>query len=826
MFRAVKCVDTGLKDQTTFLRRMKPVFSSPRIWVLLILVCIVPGLLAVRDIAIGEGPDELAHLDYVFFELARPRQPKEVKRSLYEPGTAPVGQGHQPAFSYWLAARVLSVMLSPENVGAFLDYQAGIEFSSEGALTGGGQSPCNVRMSPIRSGQEVATYRRALTGLRLWNTFLFAVSIYFVYLAGRRLYAAEHPALAMALLHAALPTAVWRSSFITNDNLLATIGSVVFYIAVCYMRHTSHLSTYALVGGCAAGLAFLTKYNGIACVGMILCAVILRQGTPQKTRALHLTSIIAVFAAMCAPDLYSNLRLDGDLFSKEAVIQEFPYLYKPLSLWAFLSNSTNLHSFVSRYWITMHNLGTLDIDFPLWKADIWYLLLAPACLGCAIQLVTRHRAFDNTTRFLLLAIISLVGTLAVVIYYNLAFPMPCGRYLHLTIGPAAFLITFGLIRLICLVASERVAGTAVAVLMSGVCVFGQHTTYHYQHNRYASCRTDTKWNVPGGVEPVTADLDADGNDEVVFYHRMQGKVFVAQDTTKGFAIDPTMTRTVGLPGDIVLSGDATGDGRDDLLLWRPSEATLYTVDATSVLTYDPSISPYRDRAVKLLTTQLPIYYRAAPQLQAVVADVDADRLADLLLYNSTRGRWSVVTNLVAWSPREPIRVRTIDTAIAMAVKLETKAHLVAYERESGRLSIATYGSKTLGSSAVEVNRHVRAADVDGDGTDELIMWRPDACLEVREFPVRHNDIDAPGEHCVAARGVPHLTEHHLLLPVRKRGRGTLLGIYDRRTAIMTVISVVFDPGTRRWKEENRQVFDPGFLGSAYRRTPFRALDQG
>lgn len=240
----------------------KPIAHALLLLALLAASFAVPYSIARDHVTIGEGPDEIAHLDHVFFRFTRPSSQIKVEAGLIEPGLAPQGQGHQAPLYYLLHAGLLRLSLPESLVGPFWDYQAGLSYSSLGEYMGGNRA-CNVRYDLNESNHERRTIRRAIILLRGANAFFFMLSVLVTYLAARLVFS-FHPILALsaAALVAGTPTAVWRSSFVTNDNLVSLIGSLTFLIAVAYVKRGGMVLLTA--GALAAAVAFLVKYTGAA----------------------------------------------------------------------------------------------------------------------------------------------------------------------------------------------------------------------------------------------------------------------------------------------------------------------------------------------------------------------------------------------------------------------------------------------------------------------------------------------------------------------------------------------------------------------------------
>jgi hypothetical protein len=788
----------------------------------------LPYFLGSSSIAPGEGPDEIAHLDNIFFRFTRPWSALLIGRGLVTPGLAPQGQGHQAPFSYLLSAALLHLVLSPADVAPFWDYQAGLKYSSAGWAMGGGPSPCNVRLNPVASA-DTLRIRRGISMLRTENALFFAGAVLLMFVAAG-LFFPDQPLLMLATcaLYAGNPTALWRSTFVTNDNLLALLAIVPFISALLFLR--SGEMRCLLLSTLSAALCFLTKYSGIACLSCILSAILLRPGVSLRRRSAELACTGTLFSMAVAAEIFKNLRTEGEPLLFRTVAREFPWLYHPSSLRSLLFDSAYIRTMCSRFWLEFHNLGYFDPTFPVWRFTVWQYLSSAAVLGLGIFLF-QPSARRRYGRAAALALASCLGILAVIIDFALAFPLAGGRYLHPMQAEISLLVVLGISSLLSPLIRRPDRG-AWAVL--GICLLyallGFETTATFQTKKYASCRFATAADVDAGVNFGAADLDGDGIDEIFAFRHLPSRVFFLQKTGARYVLRADWTRDFGLPGDVMFSAKINIKNRASVMtVYRPTGRELFFARPEDFLAYHPALSAYPESALAITSLWLS-RENLRPKSTPLAGDADALPGDEVLLFNPANKYWMVLKPVE--TPQGLTVRRTADTFLGgrhgqplVLSGPELVDRLATYRPQDGVLRISGLQAQSYKERfQIEPGLRLLPADVDGDGYSELLSWRKgDSCLRVIELPRRKGETLRQSKQrvCLQHSTQPFpLQEYHEVFVLRNGSRETAdtLAAGDKRTGVVFLFALSHSADEAAVRAEEA---DFGFLRPEERIQAFR-----
>ena len=146
---------------------------------------------------------------------------------------------------------------------------------------------------------------------------------------------------------------------------------------------------------------------------------------------------------------------------------------------------------------------------------------------------------------------------------------------------------------------------------------------------YAAARSVAWGNQALGDVPLVGDFDGDRRTDLAVWRASTGIWYWLTSST---AYDAAAARATqwgsGAAGDVPRLGDFDGDGRADLVVWRPSSGTWYWL--TSGSGYASAVSV--------------VWGSGALGDVPMLGDIDGDGVADLVVWRATTGMWFCLTS--------------------------------------------------------------------------------------------------------------------------------------------------------------------------------------
>jgi uncharacterized repeat protein (TIGR03803 family) len=222
--------------------------------------------------------------------------------------------------------------------------------------------------------------------------------------------------------------------------------------------------------------------------------------------------------------------------------------------------------------------------------------------------------------------------------------------------------------------------------------------------------TAYQWGAGGaGLDedvPLVGDFDGDGKADLVVYRPTTGVWYVCYS---GSSYGTASAFQWGTDGDIPLAGDFDGDGKTDVTVYRPSTGVWYVLASSSHYT---SWTAYQWGTVG----DIPL-----------VTDFDGDGRADVTVYRPSTGVWYVLTSSSHYRSWTGYLWGAVgDIPLATDFDGDGKTDATVYRASTGVWYVlASSGHYTSGTTYQwGTVGDIPATDFDGDGKTDLSVWRP------------------------------------------------------------------------------------------------------
>jgi hypothetical protein len=236
-----------------------------------------------------------------------------------------------------------------------------------------------------------------------------------------------------------------------------------------------------------------------------------------------------------------------------------------------------------------------------------------------------------------------------------------------------------------------------------VAVFGNASGNWHVKDQFTA-----KWGQAGDL-PIPLDRDGDGSAELVVFRASSNTWFIfsmarGTNTTENWGGTGDVPAVLRPPVLSSVPGDADGDRKADLVIWRPGTGDWWmTYNATTFSTYN-------------------VYRWGASSDTPLAGDYDGDGRLDLIVFRPSIGTWFIKLSSTGYNDWAPNTVfgASADTPVP-GDYIGTSATQLAYWRPTTGMWVVNGGpSMALGASG-----DVPApADYDGDGRTDMAVFRP------------------------------------------------------------------------------------------------------
>gem|GEM_PF-829711 len=265
----------------------------------------------------------------------------------------------------------------------------------------------NVHLHPIEPGGGQTVL--AVWILRLFSMALGVITLWFVYRTGETAFPGRRVGLLAMTLVVSMPTFVFVSAGINNDNLVTVLYAAGIYMTARLWRNRAITLHDALLLAVILGMISIAKLHGITLFGVVYfwALIGLWRGRFTRREIVMLVGVTLAGAALLAGWNYvRNYQLYGDFFAVDASLQ----------VW---SRGTALPSSIQHalieakgVWESMWMiLGHLNIRGPVWVFTYIYAITAIAVVGIVVAF-WRKPQWRGSMLMLLMVFIGIAAALA------------------------------------------------------------------------------------------------------------------------------------------------------------------------------------------------------------------------------------------------------------------------------------------------------------------------------------------------------------------------------------------------------------------------------
>ena len=212
---------------------------------------------------------------------------------------------------------------------------------------------------------------------------------------------------------------------------------------------------------------------------------------------------------------------------------------------------------------------------------------------------------------------------------------------------------------------------------------------------------------------VRGDQDGEGRSDLVVFRPSNGAWFALQSST-GYST--WLGKSWGADGDLPLGGDLDGDGQMDLIVYRPEYGVWFALTSASEYDY---VSYF-------------VRGWGAVGDTPISGDLDGDGRMDLIVYRPSVSAWFALKSSAGYDAGSPFARAwgsTGDIPVSGDIDGDGKMDLIVYRPSVGTWFALT-SSNGYDSRSYFVKAYGRAedipisGDIDGDSKMDLVLYRP------------------------------------------------------------------------------------------------------
>lgn len=420
-------------------------------------------------VPVFEVPDEPAHLAYINFLSAHGTLPNQ-----YDPARTVPDEGHQPPLYYALGALLCRVSM-PDGV---------VSVEPVIQRPPGSDLPENIPIYRHLTGRifPSASDQRGFYLLRMMSVGMGLLHLLCIYLLARRILQDVRWASVPVAFAATLPQFLFISGGINNDNLANLLSTVCLYRLHLVLAAPENSRGYLWLG-IFLGLGLLTKktlFFIIPGILLIVAYLLWKRQVDPKVLLKNLFLLFGVILLLSGWWYFRNYQLYGDFLGTEMEKRTLPGLVDEKSL--------SSRYFLKSFWLTtgvsfIASFGWMNVTLPSPVFAFYFLILLAGIGGFLLSWrIGQNPHASFITLFILLC-------LGGIVYYNLTYTQPQGRFLFPVLSLIGNGLAFGWREMLLRLLPERKAWHAMQAILL-LCVLTNLLSlvvirdFYYRSERY------------------------------------------------------------------------------------------------------------------------------------------------------------------------------------------------------------------------------------------------------------------------------------------------------------------------------------------------------